>query len=97
MKQDEILTLHPDGEVGTLLSLQLYTMIKDAIVEIFLNQATATLDEIISQSEKKLSIKTEEPVHALIPIVCLDLEARDYLERLPDSKPLQFRMKLMRC
>lgn len=97
MKKDQILTLHPTNGTGSMLPIALYEMTKQAIVEVFLFKSTATLEEITAMVKKSLQGKTEAEIVSIIPIVNLDLEARDYIEPIPKTDPVQFQLKLIRC
>ena len=94
---EKIILLHSGGTQGTSLSLEKYNLLKEAIVEVFLLQSTATQDEIISYVSQKLSKNIENDLSKLVEMVLPDLEARSFIEQVAESDPIQFRLKLIRC
>ncbi len=97
MKEDKILTLHPEGKPGKLLLLHDYELAKEAIVEFFLMKSTGTIEEINASAANKLSGKIEGEMNPLLSSVSLDMETRDFIERVPGSEPTEYRLKLIRC
>ena len=97
MKDDKILTLHPEGGKGALLLLHDYELAKEAIVDFFLKNPTGTLQEIFSYTTRFLEGKITEDIRPLFDATVADMEARDYIERVPQSDPMAWRLKLIRC
>ncbi len=97
MKEDQILTLHPTEAIGTVLPLATYEMAKQAIMEVFLVKSRPSLEEIISSVTKSLLGKTTTTITTLVPIMVYDLEVRKYIEQVPNTTPLQFQLRLIRC
>ncbi|HFA49741.1 MAG TPA: hypothetical protein ENJ95_12095 [Bacteroidetes bacterium] len=97
MKEDKILTLHPEGQPGAMLLLHEYEMAKEAIVEFFLIKPTGTVEEINTSAANKLGGKIKGEINPFLTSVRLDMEARDYIEKVPGSDPTEYRLKLIRC
>ncbi len=97
MQADKILTIHPEGKPGKLLSLHDYELAKEAVVEFFLMKSTGTVEEINASAADNLSGKTAAEINPLLSATIPDMEARDYIERVPGSDPVEYRLKLIRC
>lgn len=92
---EQILTLAPAGKSGTLMPLDIYEQLKEAIVEHFLFQPEMTEEEILHNLAKHpvASVHIEAWFKPMLP----DMVARDYLEVVENSQPPAYRLKLIRC
>jgi len=97
MSEEKILLLHPQGKQSNSLPLVQYNQIKEAIVEVFLQRATATLEEITRMVSQKEGETFEGDIPWYVEVVLPDLQAREYIEQVPGSDPVEFRLNLIRC
>ncbi len=92
---EQILTLAPAGKNGTLMPLEIYELLKEAIVEHFLFQPEMTEEEILNNLAKH---PTASPhIEAWFKPMLPDMVARDYLEVVEGSRPPSYRLKVIRC
>lgn|GEM_PF-2280328 len=92
---EQILTMAPAGKNGTLMPLDVYEQLKEAIVEHFLFQPEMTEEEILQNLAKHpiASVHIETWFKPMLP----DMVARDYLEVVEGSQPAIYRLKVIRC
>ena len=95
MKEDKILTLHPQGESGVMLPLETYEATKELIVNFFLRNPKGTMEEITKEIIDQINTDLEKK--ELIQAVSLDMEARDFIEQVRNSDPIQYQLKLFTC
>ena len=92
MKEEKILTLHPDGKKGTNISLAKYNVIKNAMLQIIQKEGEVTYQDLSDQLESDLQPTFDGRVIWYVVTVKLDLEARGIIERIPTTSPHQVRM-----
>ena len=95
--QEKILTLRTDGKTGSLLLLNEYELAKESIVFYFLTNPSATYDQLLAHAKAQISGKISGDMDSLISATIPDMEARDFIEKIPESSPVQYRLKLIRC
>jgi hypothetical protein len=95
MKEEKILTLHPQGKSGRNIKLQTYEMIKQTLLGI-LKKGELTHTELFVKVKEALEGKMEGNIGWYAETVKLDLEARDLIERT-SSKPQKYRLKHVRA
>jgi len=91
MKEDKILTKHPQGKSGKNINRQYYETLKQAILSALRNKEL-THTELFSQLNKSLKSKLAGNISWYAETVKLDLEARKIIERT-SSKPQKYRLK----
>ena len=92
-KNDKILTLHPQGKKGVNISLHKYEQIKNFILQTIKKKGVITFKELSDTAVKKLTGKFDGKVLWYVVTVILDLEARNFLEKIPDSNPQKIKLK----
>ena len=97
MAEEKILLFNSQGKQGTSLPLVQYNQIKEAIVEVFLQRATATAEEITNLVSQKIADSFEGDIPWHVEAILPDLQARQYIEQVPGSEPAEFRLNLIRC
>ena len=93
MKDDKILTLHPQGKKGVNISRKKYDTIKNYLLQKIEKHGEITYSELNDMAVKDLSKTFEGSVPWYVVSVKLDLEARNIIERIPKTSPHQVRMK----
>lgn len=94
MKESDgkVKTQNPDkNKKGVNIDRAKYDMIKDAIINC-LQKQELTAYQIFDQLKKDLSGKFDGSVNWYGETVKLDLEARGFIERIPDTKPQLYRL-----
>ena len=89
---ETILTLHPQGKQGVNISQEKYSVIKAAIVDTLQSQGPMSHTELTNQVNTALSGSFEGSVPWYVTTVKLDLEARDTIERVPNTRPEQLQL-----
>jgi hypothetical protein len=92
MKEESIQTLHPQaGKTNKKISLEKYTCIRDAILEI-LSEKEFTHTELMEELYAKVKDHFKGGVQWYGETVKLDLEARKLIER-SQTKPEKYKLK----
>ena len=91
MKEEKILTKHPQGKSGVNISKQNYETMKEAILAA-LRKKELTHTELMVQLKKSLTGKFTGNISWYGETVKLDLEARKIVERTSD-KPQKYRVR----
>ena len=89
---EKILTKHPQGKKGVNISKEKYDVIKHKIIE-SLKKEELTYTMLTKSVEKKLTKQFEGSIGWYVESVKLDLEARNIIERIPNTKPELYRLK----
>lgn len=79
MKEEKILTLHPEGKNGVNISRTKYDFIKSEIIKILKEHNELTFTGLLKELNKKLKNKFTGSVSWYGTVVKLDLEARKIL------------------
>lgn len=91
MKEEKILTMHPQGKRGVNISRQKYNLLRESIITCLRNKEL-TFTEMLDQTEKRLkNFDGSVPWH--LEAVKLDLEAREVIERVKLPGKTVYRLK----
>ena len=93
MKEEKILTLHPQGKQGVNILKRRYDVIHDFILKTLQKKKVITFTEMSDLAEEELTPHFDGKVLWYLVSVKLDLEARDIIERIPKTSPHQLRLK----
>ena len=92
MKEERIMTLHPQGKKGVNILKRRYDLIFDFIIETLKMKSEITFEELINLAKKKLTNSFDGKVVWYIVTVKLDLEARNIIERIPKTSPHKIKL-----
>lgn len=92
MKEDKIMTLHPQGKKGVNISLAKYDQIKKFILDTIRTKEEITFEALTDLAISKLTDKFDGKVIWYVVTVKLDLEARKLIERIPKTSPHKLRL-----
>lgn len=92
IKEEKILTKHPQGKKGVNISFDKYQQIKDFIVKKLKKHKTITFEELTDLAVSELSSSFDGKVIWYIVTVKLDLEARGIISRIPKTSPHQLKL-----
>jgi hypothetical protein len=84
---ETILTLHPQGKQGVNISRAKYDTVRAAIVATLQEHGSMTFGELTEAVAQRLAGSFDGSVSWYVVSVKLDLEARDVLRRVPNSRP----------
>ena len=93
MKEEKILTLHPQGKKGVNISLAKYNVVKEAILYFIKKENEISFGDLSDLVIEKLQPTFDGKVIWYVVSVKLDLEARGIIERIPKTSPHRLRMK----
>jgi len=93
MKEEKILTLHPQGKKGVNISLAKYNVVKEAILHFIKKEKEISFGDLSDLVIEKLQPTFDGKVIWYVVSVKLDLEARGIIERIPKTSPHRLRMK----
>jgi len=93
MKEEKILTLHPQGKKGVNISLAKYTTVKEAVLHFIKKEKEIAFGDLADKLVDKLQPTFDGKVIWYMVSVKLDLEARGIIERIPKTSPHRLRMK----
>lgn len=93
MSEEKILTKHPQGKDGVNILLRRYNVIKEFILETIKKHGEIAYEDLSDLAVKKLSNSFDGKVIWYIVTVKLDLEVRNFIERIPNTSPHKLRMK----
>jgi len=94
MKEEKILTLHPQGKKGVNISLKKYNVVKDSILHFIKKEENISFGDLSDLVIEKLQPTFDGKVIWYLVSVKLDLEARNIIERIPKTSPHRLRMKI---
>ena len=92
MKEERILTLHPQGKKGVNILKRRYTIIRKFILDTLEKEKTITYQSLSDRAVEELSYNFDGKIVWYIVSVKLDLEARKIIERIPKTSPHQIRI-----
>jgi len=92
MKEDRIMTLHPQGKKGVNISLAKYEQIKKFILDTIRKKEEITFKALTELAVSNLTDKFDGKVIWYVVTVKLDLEARKLIERIPKTSPHKLRL-----
>lgn len=93
MKDEKILTLHPQGKAGVNISLNKYEQVKHYIIKTLNENGEITFEKLTSLAVNELAPVFEGKILWYLVTVKLDLEARAIIERIPKTSPHRLRLK----
>jgi hypothetical protein len=79
--EERILTLHPQGKKGVRIPLHRYLLMRETLLQIFMEFPEITHKELCLNTIGKLEGKLDGSIMWLLETVILDLEARKLVER----------------
>ena len=85
-EEDKILTWHPEGKKGVLMSVTQYTAICNFILAV-LRAGEVTTNDLMERAESELSTIISKDISWHILVVKLDLEARGLISSITRSVP----------
>ena len=89
---EKMLTQHPQGKKGVNISKEKYDIIRKTIIEsLKSNELTYTL--LTENVKERLNNKFEGAIGWYVETIKLDLEARNIIERIPQTNPQLYRLK----
>lgn len=90
---EKIHTLHPAPEKqGVNIDKTKYDQVRAAILDILGDQEEMTFRDLMAAVEERLSGNFEGSIGWYYTTVKLDLEARQLIQRIPDSSPQRLRL-----
>ena len=92
MKDEKILTLHPQGKKGVNILKRRYDQISKFILSTLKKRGEITFQELTDLAVKELSDNFDGKIVWYIVTVKLDLEAREIVERIPKTSPHKLRI-----
>ena len=92
MKEEKILTLHPQGKKGVNIALSKYEQIKTFILNTLQAHEEISFESLSAMAVANLTNNFDGKVTWYVVTVKLDLEARKLIERIPGTSPHQLRM-----
>lgn len=93
MNETRILTKHPKGLKGVNILQRRYELIKEFILEKIVHHKKITYQKLSALAIYELRGSFDGKVGWYIVVVKLDLEARNIIERIPETSPHQLCMK----
>ena len=86
---EKILTLHPQGKQGVNISKARYETVRASIVKALTDNDVLTFSQLTEAVRADFDGKFDGSINWYVTTVKLDLEARNVVERVPNSKPQQ--------
>jgi len=93
MKEERVVTLHPQGKKGVNILKRKYDIIKDYILKTVEEHGEITYQLLDEMAGKELGDSFNGKVVWYVVSIKLDLEARGYIERIPKTSPHKLRLK----
>ncbi|MEW5899855.1 MAG: hypothetical protein AB1715_00145 [Acidobacteriota bacterium] len=93
-KEDKIQTLHPHGKRGVRIDKNKYEIMRAAILRALKGGRGLTHAELFQAAESLLPTGFTGSTMWYFETVKLDLEARRLIERLTDTDPHRYRIKI---
>lgn len=90
---DRILTLHPTGKSGVNIERAKYDQMKSAIIESLQVVESIGFRELGEVVRSKLKGSFDGSISWYYTTVKLDLEARGFIERIPNETPQMLRLR----
>lgn len=92
MKEDRILTRHPEGKKGVNILRDKYETIRSFILEHLAKHPETTFQDLTHAAEETLTPTFDGKVIWYMVTVKQDLEARGEIVRVPGRGPQKFRL-----
>ena len=90
--EEKILTRHPDNKQGVNISKKRYEAIRQAIIDVLVEQQEIEFKELPEAVDQKLGGNFDGSISWYVTTVKLDLEARGVVERIPKHSPQRLRL-----
>lgn len=92
MENEKIMTLHPQGKKGVNILKRRYDVIRNFIMETLSDHSEIAYQELDKLAVQKLKDSFDGKVGWYVVSVKLDLEARNLIERVPNTSPHEIRL-----
>ena len=92
MKEEKIMTLHPQGKKGVNILKRRYDIISSFIIKTIKREKEISFAELTELAEDKLVNSFDGKIVWYMVTVKLDLEARKMIERIPNTSPHKLRL-----
>ena len=92
MKEEQILTLHPQGKKGTNILKRRYDFIKEYILITISKNKEISFSDLCDLAVEEISEEFDGKILWYMVTVKLDLEARNLIERIPKTSPHRLRL-----
>jgi len=89
---ERIMTLHPQGKTGVNILKQKYIVIKEFILNTIKEHGELTYQNLDKLAVQKLKDSFDGKVGWYVVSVKLDLEARNLIERIPNTSPHKLKL-----
>jgi hypothetical protein len=89
---EKILTAHPLGKQGVKISKAKYDQTCDAILAVLRERGHLTFMQLVEAVDMKLDGRFDGSIPWYITTVKLDLEAREIIQRISETKPTQYKL-----
>lgn len=93
MSDQKIMTLHPEGKQGVNLDNKRYVLIKQAILEVIHEHDEIAFKALAAAVAERLPKEFDGSVPWYVTTIKLDLEAREFIERVPGKTPQHLRLR----
>ncbi len=93
MKEERIMTLHPQGKKGVNILKRRYDRVKNTLISILEESGEIEYKQLNDTAIKKMSGNFDGKIPWYVVSVKLDLEARKVIERVPGTSPHKVRLK----
>jgi hypothetical protein len=93
MKEERIMTLHPEGKKGVNILKRKYQQVKDTLIKILNEQGEIEFKKLNRLAVEELTGKFDGKITWYVVSVKLDLEARGIMERVPKTSPHKVKLK----
>ena len=91
--EKKILAQNPDPNKKRInISEDKYNPIRDAIIQALTTHPELTYQELLTEVESQLTGKFDGSINWYTTNIKLDLEAKNVIERVPDTKPHRVRL-----
>jgi len=91
-EEEKILTLHPKGKKGVNILKRRYDFIREYILNVILEEKEISYQELSDRAVAELKDTFDGKVVWYIVTIKLDLEARQIIERIPNTSPHKLRL-----
>ncbi len=89
---ERIMTLHPQGKTGVNILKRRYDTIKEFILKTIKEHGELTYQNLDKLAVQKLKKTFDGKISWYVVSVKLDLEARNLIERIPNTSPHKLRL-----
>jgi hypothetical protein len=90
--EEKVLTLDPEGKQGVYFSKEKYTVIREAILSILVDQGEILFKDLPAAVDRQLQGNFDGLISWYVTTVKLDLEARKLIVRVAQSRPQRLRL-----